>query len=401
MSDHRVGDQKKELVPKLRFPEFREAGEWEVKQLGKVCNVLQGYGFPTTMQGEGDGKYPFCKVSDISRAVAENGGLLVSAANYIGDDELSKLRAKLIPIGATVFAKIGEALRLNRRAFVQKKCLIDNNAVGLKAIHGDTDDYFIYLLSQTIDLNEHCGGAVPSVNKSTLEAIEVVIPDPDEQKQIAETLSSLDALIAAQAGKIDALNTHKKGLMQQLFPRESETVPRLRFPEFQEAGEWSVSMIEGIAEVASGGTPNRSKPENWNGDIPWVSTNLVDYTRIERVNEYITRHGLENSAAKIFPEGTILMAMYGQGKTRGKVAVLGIDAAINQACAAISVNDGVLSEFVFHNLAGRYDEIREISNPGGQENLSAELIKKILFCTQVKKVENNKKSPTSSPPSTL
>ncbi len=211
-----------ETVPRLRFPEFREAGEWENKSLGEVCDVLQGYGFPEALQGRTKGKYPFCKVSDISRAVAENGGILVEAANYVGDDELSKLRAKPIPPGTTVFAKIGEALRLNRRAFVQTECLIDNNAVGLKAIHGCADDYFVYLLSQLIDLNKHCGGAVPSVNKSTLEAIEVVVPKPKEQKQIAASLSSLDDLITAQTQKIAALKTHKKGLMQQLFPTLDE-----------------------------------------------------------------------------------------------------------------------------------------------------------------------------------
>lgn len=211
-----------ETLPKLRFPEFRGAGEWESKPLTKVCNVLQGYGFPEVLQGKCEGKYPFCKVSDISRAVAENGGLLTTATNYVGDDELTKLRAKPIPKGATVFAKIGEALRLNRRAYVQNACLIDNNAVGLKAIDGVADDYFVYLLSQLIDLNKHCGGAVPSVNKSTLEEIEVVVPGPDEQKRIAESLASLDDLITAQTQKLAALKTHKKGLMQQLFPALDE-----------------------------------------------------------------------------------------------------------------------------------------------------------------------------------
>ena len=211
-------DRKKALAPRLRFPEFREAGEWVEKPIGKVCAVLQGYGFPTAMQGKGNGKYPFCKVSDISRAVAEQGGLLADAANYVDDVDVSKLRAKLIPIGSTVFAKIGEALRLNRRAFVQRECLIDNNAVGLKAIGGAANDYFIYLLSQLIDLNEHCDGAVPSVTKSTLEAIEVVLPCTDEQQKIADSLSSLDALITTHTKKLEALKTHKKGLMQQLFP---------------------------------------------------------------------------------------------------------------------------------------------------------------------------------------
>ncbi len=208
-----------ETLPKLRFPEFRDAGGWEEKPLWKICDVLQGYGFPEVLQGGCSGKYPFCKVSDISKAVADKGGDLDMAANYIGDDELLKLRAKLIPIGATVFAKIGEALRLNRRALVKKECLIDNNAIGLKAIRGIAEDYFVYLLSQKIDLNEHCGGAVPSVNKSTLQEIMVTVPNnPKEQKRIADCLSSLDTLITAQSQKLETLRQHKKGLMQQLFP---------------------------------------------------------------------------------------------------------------------------------------------------------------------------------------
>ncbi|MBU0916922.1 MAG: restriction endonuclease subunit S [Gammaproteobacteria bacterium] len=207
-----------ETVPHLRFPEFLEAGEWKIKSLGTVCTVLQGYGFPETLQGRTEGQYPFCKVSDVSRSVAENGGFLAKAANYVNANDLATLRAKLIPIGATVFAKIGEALRLNRRAFVQCECLIDNNAVGLKAVPGVANDYFIYLLSQLIDLNDHCGGAVPSVNKSTLEAIEVVVPEVDEQEKIAASMSYHDELIRNQEKKIDILKIHKTGLMQQLFP---------------------------------------------------------------------------------------------------------------------------------------------------------------------------------------
>lgn len=207
-----------EALPKLRFPEFQAASEWTQMPLSKVCNVLQGYGFPVALQGKTVGKYPFCKVSDISRAVAESGGILAEAANYVDEEDLRKLRAKPVPKGATVFAKIGEALRLNRRAYVQRDCLIDNNATALKAIDGAATDYFVYLLSQRIDLNKHCGGAVPSVNKSTLEEIEVIVPDPDEQKRIADCLSSLDDALAVQFRKVETFKIHKKGLMQQLFP---------------------------------------------------------------------------------------------------------------------------------------------------------------------------------------
>jgi type I restriction enzyme S subunit len=210
-------------LPEWRFPEFRNSGEWEETNIGKICSVLQGYGFPETMQGKHTGKYPFCKVSDISIAVFENGGKLSKAVNYINDVELNLLNAKLIPAGATVFAKIGEALRLNRRAITSIDCVIDNNAVGLMALDKSIPDYFIFCISQLIDLGMYCGGAVPSINKSILESIKITLPSTaPEQQKIADCLSSIDGLITEQAKKIEALRSHKKGLMQGLFPSIEE-----------------------------------------------------------------------------------------------------------------------------------------------------------------------------------
>jgi type I restriction enzyme, S subunit len=99
---------------------------------------------------------------------------------------------------------------------------------------------------------------------------------------------------------------------------------------------WEVCRIGEICDLKSGGTPNRSKAEYWkNGHIPWVKTGEVDYCVINDTEEKITTAGLADSSARLFPSGTLLMAMYGQGITRGKVAILGIEAATNQACVAI------------------------------------------------------------------
>ena len=83
------------------------------------------------------------------------------------------------------------------------------------------------------------GSSYPAINSSDLASVSLVVPNPEEQQKIADCLSSLDELIVAQARKVNALKTHKRGLMQQVFPREGETQPRLRFPEFQRTGAWS------------------------------------------------------------------------------------------------------------------------------------------------------------------
>ncbi|MCT4645771.1 MAG: restriction endonuclease subunit S [Carboxylicivirga sp.] len=142
--------------------------------------------------------------------------------------------------------------------------------------------------------------------------------------------------------------------------------------------DWIIVELGSFSKVFSGGTPNRGVPHYWNGNIPWITTTLIDFNTIPNAKEFITEEGLNNSSAKLCRKGDLLMAMYGQGKTRGKVAVLGIDATINQACAAISINNTVAKDYIFNNLIGRYDEIRKLSNTGNQENLSGSLIKKIL-----------------------
>ncbi|MEG3658051.1 restriction endonuclease subunit S [Arenibacter palladensis] len=153
------------------------------------------------------------------------------------------------------------------------------------------------------------------------------------------------------------------------------STPKLRFSEFSDI--WKSNRLSKVAKVTSGGTPSRSEEKYWNGTIPWVTTSLINFNTIFSSEEYITKKGLQNSSAKLFPIGTILLAMYGQGKTRGKVAILGIEASTNQACSAIIPNDTINNNFLFQNLIGRYDAIRRLSNEGGQQNLSGSIIKGI------------------------
>ncbi|MGR7921566.1 restriction endonuclease subunit S [Zobellella denitrificans] len=140
---------------------------------------------------------------------------------------------------------------------------------------------------------------------------------------------------------------------------------------------WKLSTIEEISNVSSGGTPSRKNDSYWNGNIPWVTTAEVQFKVIEDTAEKITEEGLANSSAKLFPVDTILMAMYGQGKTRGQVAKLGIEASTNQACAAIILKSGYNVDYYYQFLISQYENVREMANSGGQENLSGGIVKSI------------------------
>jgi len=140
---------------------------------------------------------------------------------------------------------------------------------------------------------------------------------------------------------------------------------------------WPTVRLGEVASVSTGGTPRRDRPEYWGGDIHWVTTGQIDFAVIQEGAERISEVGLRSSAAKISPAGTILMAMFGQGATRGKVGVLGIDAAFNQACAAIEPRNGYDRRFMYHYLADQYERIRALGQAGTQSNLNATLIRSI------------------------
>jgi type I restriction enzyme S subunit len=380
-------DGKSALVPKLRFPEFRKAKGWKPV-------TLQEASVPVA---ERVGQRKLTPVS-ISAGI----GFVPQSEKFGRDISGNQYQLyTLVRDGDFVFNK-GNSLKFPQGCIYLLQgwgqVAAPNVFICFRLKDGYSNGFFQNCFEQNQhgrQLKRHITSGARSngllnISKETFFGVEIPTPTLPEQQEIAECLSSVDELIAAQARKLDALKTHNKGLMQQLFPREGETQPRLRFPEFQNAGEWTSDSLGAIFDTSSGGTPDRSKEKYWKGNIPWVTTSLVAFNVITEADEFITDAGLNNSSAKVFPEKTILMAMYGQGKTRGQVAMLGIKAATNQACAAILPRADIDPRFVFLNLGSRYEELRGLSNSGGQENLSQGLIQGIQFSYPNDKAEQQR-----------
>lgn len=147
-------------------------------------------------------------------------------------------------------------------------------------------------------------------------------------------------------------------------------------PELLEGWEWV--DLGYVFDVSTGGTPSRKRPDYWNGNIPWVSSGEVAFCRIKDTREKITRTGLENSNAKLHPTGTILLAMIGEGKTRGQSAILEVAASNNQNVAAILCSETPIQpEYVFYWLMARYDETRGDGSGGAQPALNGARVKQI------------------------
>jgi type I restriction enzyme S subunit len=242
----------------------------------------------------------------------------------------------------------------------------------LKPKSGIIPKYFFYAC-QSVELpsrgyNRHF---------SILKQEDIALPPVLEQESIALLLSALEGSLHIQEQQLRLTQELKRAAMRTLFTHglRGELKNETEFGPVPES--WELSSIGGHFSVTSGGTPSRTNEAYWiNGSIPWVKTTEVSYGTIHATEELITNAGLENSAAKLLPAGTILMAMYGQGVTRGKVAILGIEAACNQACAAMNpLSYQVKSDFLFYFLSYRYEEIRQMAHGGQQQNLNLDIVR--------------------------
>lgn len=149
-------------------------------------------------------------------------------------------------------------------------------------------------------------------------------------------------------------------------------------PELPEGWVWS--SIGECFYVGVGATPSRKEPNYWNGEIPWVSSGEVQFSRIAKTRERITQEGLNNSSTQINPVGSVMLGMIGEGKTRGQVSILDIEAANNQNCAAIWVsNTDIQSEYVYYWLWSQYEQTRRGSSGNNQPALNKSIVESIPF----------------------
>lgn len=145
----------------------------------------------------------------------------------------------------------------------------------------------------------------------------------------------------------------------------------------KEVFRYPVKKIKSLCYLGSGGTPSRNRPQYYTGSIPWVKTGEVLNNEIFETEEHITEDAIANSGAKLYPKGSLIIAMYGQGETRGRTAKLGTDATTNQACAVLHhIDNSVVStDYLWYYLQGRYDDLRSLASGNNQPNLNAGKIK--------------------------
>jgi type I restriction enzyme S subunit len=205
---------------------------------------------------------------------------------------------------------------------------------------------------------------VPGLSREDAYREFLPVPTLPEQRHIADVLSRAENIVR---------------MRREAEQKAKEIIPALFLDMFGDPATnpkaWEVKRIDELTTVGTGGTPSRDKPEYYGGDIPWVKTGEVSGSVVTSTEEFITDLAIEETNCKKFPIGTILIAMYGQGQTRGRAAILGVEAATNQACAAILPSDKVETSFLYRLLVFQYDVLRAMGRGGNQANLNLSMIK--------------------------
>ena len=310
------------LVPKLRFPEFRGTEGWDVEFLGNICQPQQ---WPTISSNElvGEG-YP-----------------VYGANGFIGyyTDFNHELETVAVTCRGSTCGEV---------SLIPPKSYITGNSMCLDGIDSVRNSYhFVYhLLKHRGFYDIISGSAQPQIVGNAIKRLRIALASKPEQQKIAECLISVDELMAAQARKVDALKTHKKGLMQQLFPREGETQPRLRFPEFRSAGEWEVKPLGKVAENLDNRRVPITSSDRKAGDVPYYgASGIVDYVEGFIFDEdllCVSEDGA-NLVARTYP---IAFPISGKTWVNNHAHVLRFEHACTQKFVEVYLNSIKLDDFI-------------------------------------------------------
>lgn len=363
---------------------------WEYKKLGEVCDVINGYAFKSS-------KYTSQGTRIIRITNVQKGYVVDNDPKFYSDEDFKDLFQYSLFEGDLVMSLTGN---VGRVGILQKNMLPAalNQRVACLRVKSEKMqlNYLFHLLNSNLFENAAIQSArgIAQLNMSTEWLKNYIIPLPPLSTQLAivSELDKINELIRLKKEQLKDFDNLAQSLFYEMFgdPVENEK-------------GWEVKKLGDISSIGTGSTPNRKNKDFYkNGTYPWVKSTEVCNLPIYSVEEYITEEALKNSNCTLYPPNTILMAMYGQGKTRGQIGLLKIEACTNQAVAAIMPTKEVVDEiFLSQHLMLMYEHIRNMARGGNQANLNLSIVKSIqiflpplplqhLFAQRIEQIEREK-----------
>lgn len=339
-------EEKYGFVPKLRFPEFRDADAWKCVPLNKQAKrcIQKNRDGVITRVLTNSAEYGVVDQRDyFDKDIATQGNLnnyyVVKKGDYVYNPRISAAA----PVGP--ISKNNVATGVMSPLYSVFRFGDSNN--DFYAYYFKTAGWHQYMRRASSTGARHDRMAITN---DDFMAMPLPASTPEEQQKIAECLSSLDDLIRLETEKLDAIKVQKKSLMHQLFPAEGETLPKLRFPEFRSAGESKVKALAEIVQLFSGGTPSKAEPTYWNGNIPWISASSMHEVIIGDADLRVTNEAIGNGT-RLAKKGCILILVRGSMLfKRVPICIAERDVAFNQDVKALTVAPDVVSMFLLYQL---------------------------------------------------
>lgn len=301
---------------------------------------------------------PFCEITErrenLTKYLLKKGELIVARAGTVGVSALIDRNFDNVIFGSYLIK-------------IRLKSTVDS-----KFVH-----YFFQSPFYWKHLQKAQGSTLKNINLPFLKSLLIPLPPLPEQRKIAEILSTVDEAIQKVDEAIARTERLKRGLMQELLTkgighREFKDTEIGRIPK-----DWAIKKIGEICKVVTGGTPDTRHPEYFGGDIKWLKSGDIKGLYIYDTEETITKLGVENSNAKIYPAGGVAIALSGRGLTRGRTAIIKAAMACSQSVAIMIPDSEVISEFLHYNLSNRYLEIRNLTGHFDRSGLNLSIVSKI------------------------
>ncbi|GLT19450.1 restriction modification system DNA specificity domain-containing protein [Vibrio zhanjiangensis] len=355
---------------------------WKLTQVKYGYQVVLGKMLQKSPKSSVDSIKPYLKAQNIQPK-----GMDISRVDsmWFSPEELHKLRLQKGDVLVSEGGDVGRSAIWNDEL---AECYIQNAINRVRPLGQNCSRYFNYWigsLKSSDFINILCNKAtIAHYTAEKLEASPLLLPSSVEQTQIANFLdhetAKIDTLIEKQQQLIKLLKEKRQAVISHAVTKGLNPQAPMKDSGVEWLGEvpehWGISSLGYYASLNTGATPDRSNLSYWEGDIPWIKTGEVKYETIYNTEESISKFAINQTSVQLSPPGTLLMAMYGQGVTRGRVAILGVHATYNQACVAITPNSHLFNEYLKVFFIAGYHAIRDGGNETSQMNLNADIVRK-------------------------
>ncbi|EKO3494338.1 restriction endonuclease subunit S [Vibrio fluvialis] len=376
------------------YPEYKESGiewiteipsHWHISNIGHESSVKARLGWKGLKADEYvDEGYVFLATPNIKGKDID-----FTDVNRITKDRYDESPEIMLQTGDVLVTKDGSTTGTTNLVRILPEPATVNSSIAVLRSKGAVDSNYLFYFfvsdyTQNVITRMRGGMGVPHLFQADLRKFSILVPPLLEQTQIANFLdhetAKIDTLIEKQQQLIKLLKEKRQAVISHAVTKSLNPQAPMKDSGVEWLGEvpehWGVSSLGYYASLNTGATPDRSNSSYWEGDIPWIKTGEVKYETIYKTEESISKLAVKQTSVQLSPPGTLLMAMYGQGVTRGRVAILGVHATYNQACVAITPNSYLFNEYLKVFFIAGYHAIRDGGNETSQMNLNADIVRK-------------------------